>query len=184
MSVIFDPIDHRYTLDGKELISVTRLIREQHPIQVDYSRIDPAVLEFARDRGVKVDAYFGEYLRTGAVTIAKGETQEVLERTKAVIDWWESVGAPPADPQVILTDGEVAGQTDWISGGTIYEMKNTSKIDPTYHIQVGAYAELASASEGFLVHVTNKGVKVIKVDLWEAMEDWRALKRRWKMGLR
>lgn len=48
----FDADTHRYTLDGRDLPSVTRILSRLS----DYSRIPPAVLEAARDRGTRVHA--------------------------------------------------------------------------------------------------------------------------------
>ena len=46
----FDPIAHRYTLDGRELPSVTQILRGLD----DFSNVPARVLERARDRGTRV----------------------------------------------------------------------------------------------------------------------------------
>lgn len=48
----FDPIAHRYTLDGRELPSVTKILRGLD----DFSNVPARVLEKARDRGSRVHA--------------------------------------------------------------------------------------------------------------------------------
>lgn len=47
----FDPVGHRYTLDGAELPSVTEIIE---PIRPDYSMVSADVLEIKRSLGVAV----------------------------------------------------------------------------------------------------------------------------------
>jgi hypothetical protein len=46
----FDPVAHRYTLDGRELPSVTLILRGLD----DFSNVPARVLEKARDRGTRV----------------------------------------------------------------------------------------------------------------------------------
>jgi hypothetical protein len=48
----FDPAAHRYTLDGRELPSVTQILRGLD----DFSNVPARVLEKARDRGSRVHA--------------------------------------------------------------------------------------------------------------------------------
>ena len=191
--VVFHECHHKYKRGDKELVSVTKVIREAWPIKKNFEAADPAVLEHARDRGVRVDAYFSEYLRSGSVRIVAGEWQEVVGRVKAVIEWWKGFKEPTARPQVILADDEVAGACDWIAGsGFIYDMKNVSALDPTYWIQVGAYADLYATQEkepcvgGALVHVSQPkdkpvSVQAVKVDLKQAIADWRTLRATWSM---
>lgn len=46
----FDPVAHRYTLDGRVLPSVTQILRGLD----DFSHVPARVLERARDRGTRV----------------------------------------------------------------------------------------------------------------------------------
>ncbi len=48
----FDPVAHRYTLDGRVLPSVTQILRGLD----DFSKVPARVLEKARDRGSRVHA--------------------------------------------------------------------------------------------------------------------------------
>ena len=48
----FDPVAHRYTLDGRVLPSVTQILRGLD----DFSKVPARVLERARDRGSRVHA--------------------------------------------------------------------------------------------------------------------------------
>lgn len=52
MSLVFEPIAHRYELDGAEVPSVTGVLRASGLI--DFSQIPPSILEAARERGTKV----------------------------------------------------------------------------------------------------------------------------------
>jgi hypothetical protein len=185
---------HRYWRGDKQLMSVSKVIREAWPIKKNFEDAPKDVLEHARVRGVRVDGYFTEFLRSGRVTIAAGEWQEVVERTQAVVGWWQGRDLPvTASPQVILADFEVAGTADWVtSAGWIFDMKNVSALDISYELQIGAYCDLYETQHkvkpqgGALVHVSKaKGrpvsVKVAEVDIVRATADWRLLRQCWSM---
>lgn len=196
MSVVFDPVDHSYMDGERKLHSVTSIIRECYPIAKNFDGADPAVLENARVRGVAVDTYFTEYLKTGAVTIPVGETEDVKERIVAVVEWWESEKRCAAEPQMLLTDGEIAGTCDWMLAetGQIWDMKNVSKLDSSYPIQVAAYCQLFEAQYGLqahggsLLHVSRISgkvrVKAVPIDMEQAMNDWFTIRRYWKLKQR
>lgn len=53
MGLVFDPIDHRYTLDGRELLYITQVLHATGIMRLDPT-IPPHRLEFARERGTAV----------------------------------------------------------------------------------------------------------------------------------
>lgn len=191
--VRFAECHHRYFRGDKRLESVTSVIRQVWPIKKNFEDADPWVLEHARDRGVRVDGYFSEYLRSGNVRIQAGEWREVVERTKAVVEWWDKDWKEPVTPQVILADNEIAGTADIVGDiGFIADLKNVSALDATYWIQVGAYADLFEkqfghpAQRGALIHVTQPkdkpvSVKFVEVELKQAVADWRVCREMWAM---
>lgn len=190
---------HRYWRGDKKLASVSSVIREMWPFKKNFDGADPAVLEHARERGSRVDAYLSEYIRSGRVRIVAGEWREVVDRTQAVIQWWRGQqhdGAFKATPQQVLADDDIAGTADIVSSwGFIMDLKNVSALDPTYWLQIGAYAHLyraqygEAARGGALIHVTQPkdrpvSVKLVEVDIQECENDWLCLRAAWSMANR
>ena len=96
---------HRYFKGKKEFTSVGRVIKTLLPST--YDGVDPAVLEHARVRGERVDAYFSEYLRSGTVTLNAGEWQEVLSYLEKLIAWWDKQPAQVAQVQeIVYSEGD------------------------------------------------------------------------------
>lgn len=183
---------HRYHIRAKELVSVSAVIKSTWPIPADYSKADPAVLEHARDRGSRVDAYFTEYLNTGAVTIQAGEWTEVLDLLEKLVVWWDanlSFRSSQAKSQVILHDDRIAGTCDVLAAFGLYDLKTTYNIESTYHLQVGAYADLYLSMTGQeppeigIIHVTRRYAqpKLIPLDLQQCLHDWRVLRAMYEL---
>ncbi len=184
--------DHRYWLGSKELASVSSVIRQMWPIRKNFEAADPAVLEHARERGVRVDAYISEYVTTGNVTIKAGEWQEVVDLVRKFVPWWQARypqnGTRP-QAQVILHDNEIAGTCDLIPEQSVVDLKTVYDVDVSYALQVGAYAELYEkmyglAPEGIgIVHLTKRfpQPKWIPLDLEECVRDWKILRAAWSM---
>ena len=68
----FDELTHTYTLDGKELISVTQLMKK-HGLAPDYSGVSEEVLNRAAERGTLIHKEIEDYCKTGEI----GFTNEV-----------------------------------------------------------------------------------------------------------
>lgn len=62
----FNEETHTYTLDGKEIISATQLMRK-HGLSADYSGVSEEVLQKAADRGTVVHKEIEEWIETGEV---------------------------------------------------------------------------------------------------------------------
>jgi hypothetical protein len=179
---------HRYWMDGRELVSVSRVIEAVYP-KKSFDGADPAVIENARERGSRVDAYMSEYLRTGNVTTAEDERPDVRERLDILIGWFDvNIGAVHVDCQQIVTDGNVAGMPDfgftWNGVRRLIDLKCTSAPEKAWALQLGAYATLAETTEpGYSVgvcevlHISPKryksGVKLIQYDPMIVRRQWR-----------
>lgn len=188
------PDHHRYWRGDKELTSVSKIIRSCWPVKKNFEDVPPEILEHARERGVRIDAYFTKYVDTGRVRIAAGEWREVVVGLQAVIDWYDArvhslreVGFI-AETQVMLADDTVAGTTDLLFHplGQIYDLKCVSALDPTYDIQIGAYADMhGGISEGYLIQCKidaknlQARVTCMPVDIKQAVCDWRHMKQVW-----
>lgn len=188
-------VDHRYWRGDKELTSVSRVLRSTWPIAPDFSKADPAVLDRARDRGILVDHLFSAYVTGGRLYIPAGtrNDDEFLDESKALFSklckWWDRQMMTTATPQVMLADDEIAGTCDLLTAdGWVYDLKCTYNIEPTYPLQLGAYAELHQAQFGTvpnigIIHVSKRfpEPKVITLNVVECLADWRAVRSMWRV---
>ena len=67
----FDEENHRYTLDGKTLISVTQLMKK-HGLAPDYSAVSESVLAAKAERGTLIHKEIEDFNKGGEI----GFTQE------------------------------------------------------------------------------------------------------------
>ncbi len=163
---------HRYFLGDQELVSVSKVIRTVLP--TDYSGIMPEVLEHARGRGERVDRYFCEYLRTGTLTIAPGEWADVVSRLSLLIRWFDKSGMTVESIQETVhskQDG-VAGTMDLRAGGVV-DVKVVSELQPSYALQLGAYAEYGQEDGAGIIHVTAKDCRFVPYDVNQCKAWWR-----------
>lgn len=181
---------HRYWNGDKELTSVSRIIRDTWPLKKSFEAADPAVLEHARERGIRVDTYFQEYLTTGMVRIKSGEWKEVVDRLMSLRIWWENQHVEDVATQMILHNDEYAGTPDFVTTDSdIWDLKNVYSLDTTYWLQMGAYASLHIETHGHigrlgLIHVNPRltnGIQFVPVDLDEALHDWQITVDMWRM---
>src|SRR6266705_3303148 len=98
---------------------------------------------------------------------------------------WKMDGIAGAAAQVILAGKSEAGTADIVAGRAVLDLKCVAALEPTYDLQIGAYADLEGSGaldQGILVHckidVPNgkARVKAVPVALRQAIEDWRALR--------
>jgi len=141
MNVTFDERTHVYRVGGREVPSVTTILK---PIQADMSTIPPKVLENARRRGVAVDKAI-ELLENGCLDQAS-VTEEVAgylegwEKFKAAYGWMTFAGQ-----RVILgPSAEYAGMLDLVGESTlrgrmILDVKCTYVTPKTVHAQISGY---------------------------------------------
>lgn len=180
---------HRYWNGDKQLQSVTRIIRETWPLKKDFEAADPAVLEHARDRGIRVDKYVSAFVAGGGVRIPAGEWQEVVELVQKFVPWWSEIGKGKAKAQVLLHDEEIAGTCDIVQGGSIWDLKTTYSLEPTYALQVGIYGLLYQSMYGCqpeelgIIQVTKRfrEPQALTLNVVETMADAATLLRMWRL---
>lgn len=202
VSVRFCDTHHAYFRGTKRLTSVTQVLKVwprkpcdscQWPIYSDHQagcfvkrRVDEA-----RERGIEVDRLLSQWLSGKLERVPANTREDSRDLFLRLIQWWnvKEMGTPKT--QVILADDEIAGCCDLLFNDHrgIIDLKCTYEIDPTYPIQLAAYADLHAATFGTnvpeisVLHVTKRFLepKVVKVDMVQAMDDWRAVKEFWRV---
>lgn len=199
----FCPDHHRYFLGDKELASVSKVLRVLPqgmcsscgwPI---YSNHVPgcdvrANIDHARERGIRVDRYAQEFIRSGRCRVPAGEWTEVRELLKKLIPWLEAGGLTKARTQVIVHDEEIAGTMDFVLEHFIQDLKCTYDVDKAYRLQLGAYADLYQKTFGVepvgvgVIHVTARYAQPRwnPFNLHECREDWQTVKAMWRLSKR
>lgn len=160
----FDKATHRYFDGGKELISVTALMRK-HGLAPDYSMVPKAVLEAKAERGTLIHKEIEEWIKEGKV----GFTQEL----GSFIDWSESAGISAFESETILHNDIVAGTCDLMyesdGVGCIADIKTTSTLHKeSVSWQLSIYNLLGGwkAEKGQAFHFDADGnLKVIDIPL-------------------
>ncbi len=179
------PEHHRYWRGPKELVSVTKVLKNTWPIKPDFSQARPEVLENARDRGVVVDDLFSRYVNGALDRIPAGTRQDAVQLFFKLRRWWDGRKHEEPKAQVMLADDDLAGTCDVLDGDSMYDVKATYNIEKIYPIQLGGYAQLHFASfqrpikKLGIIHVTERypEPKIIAVDMAEALQDWMILRQ-------
>ena len=162
----FDASTHTYTLGGKELISVTTLLKK-HGLVADVSHIDEGVLRRAGERGTAIHAELENFVKTGDM----GFTQEV-EWFK---EWVDENRANQMQAEQIVHNDLVAGTVDLtgiLAEDTFFiaDFKTASKLDKQgVRWQLSLYAYLLNVpqelcSNLIALHFTPDGMKEIYLD--------------------
>src|SRR5881396_3277268 len=166
----------RYFKGKKEFVSVGRVIKTLLPPA--YEGVVPAVLEHARIRGERVDAYFSEYLRSGTVTLNAGEWQEVLSYLEKLINWWDKQNLHATEVQKIVyseSDG-IAGTLDIRTSDAILDIKCVFTLQSNYGLQLGGYLYMLrngqSTPNAGVIHVTKNGVRLVDYPAAKCAEQW------------
>ena len=175
---------HRYWIGDRQLESVTHAVNSVYP-RKSFDGVDPAVVEHARERGVRVDGYLTQYVTTGHVVRPAGEWKEVDDRLERCIDWWDkNVNGQRVECQKILyseRDG-IAGTADFVFDGYVLDLKNTAQPEASWALQFGAYGEYADAHRVAALHSTKDSCRLIEYDAAECRELWREAMR-WRATL-
>ncbi len=164
---------------------MTRILKRMIP--PDFSGADPEVLENARNRGIATDELFSAYVEGRLTTVPAGTRRDAVDLFLKLRHWWDKRGVNvKVSSQVILADDEVAGTCDVLErhyDPIIWDCKATYNIDPSYPLQLGAYADLYERQHGKLprigiLHVTERydEVRVIELDSVECANDFRILR--------
>lgn len=171
MKVVFRETDHTYWLGGKQLISVTRLLKK-HGLATDYTGISEEVLEKAANKGTLVHKEIENYIKNGEV----GFTSELSD----FIDITAELGFTAEDSEIILPAGEVpddkvddyfyAGTADLIGkigdGYALADLKTTAKVDKrAYAWQLALYERLCGVKfdKLYIFHL-GKNSKAIPIE--------------------
>lgn len=178
---------HAYYRGAGRLSSVTGVLRTVIP--VDYSAVDPAVLENARERGIQVDDLASRYVVGGLDRIPAGTRRDAVELFFRFREWWDNHKHGEIRSQVMLCDTDIAGTADIIDGETIYDVKATYSVDPIYELQLAAYAELHEimyqrpVKHVAVIHLTKRKPKahIHKIDLPQASQDWQAIRAAYRV---
>lgn len=180
---------HRYWRNDKKLISVSRVIKTCWPLKPDFSKAPPEKLENARDRGTVVDGLFSAYVNDELDCIPRGTREDAVALFHKIRRWWDDHVHHEYKAQVLLADDVIAGTCDVVSDDWVYDLKTTYNIEPTYPLQVAAYAQLYFATfarpvKGVgIIHLTERfpAPKIIKIDLDEALQDWLTIRQMFEL---
>lgn len=176
------PDHHKYWLNGNELASVSKVISQVYP-RKSFDGVDPAVIERARERGVRVDRYLAAYVTTGDVTTEPGEWIEVLQRLERCIGWWDkNMNGTRVDCQPILYSEAhgVAGTADFRIGDFVLDLKNTAQAEASWKLQLGAYGEYGNSAKVGILHSTKDSCRYLDYanqecrDMWMEAIRWRS----------
>ena len=170
---------HRYFWGDQRLTSVSAVISACYP-KKSWDGVDMAVIEHARERGIRVDRLLTEYVATGNVVVPAGEWSEVIDRFERAMSWWDrTVGYTlqgPIQTQKILysqLDG-VAGTADFVIGDTVIDLKNTAQLEKSYALQLGSYALYSGSRSCAVLHVTKDSCKLVSYDAAKCIEYWKS----------
>lgn len=161
----FDEATHTYTLNGKELISVTQLLGK-HGLSTDYSMIKSSVLNAAAKKGTLIHKEIEEYIKNGT----DGFTSE-LDSYKAIMSAYDLT--PLASEKQVHND-IVAGTIDLIAaeakGIVIIDIKTGAKLDKrSIAWQLSIYNYLAKEITGgatklYAMHLVDN-YKLVEIDI-------------------
>lgn len=175
---------HRYWVSDRRLASVSSVTESVLP--TDWTKIPRDVLDNAKDRGVTVDAWFCEYLRTGTVNLPVPRVKDREEYLERLIAWWNKSGleADTIQEAVFSLDDGVAGTLDFRCGDTIVDLKCVASLRPAYELQLGSYVHYhpdAKVRKAAILHVTKTGVKLVPYDAHRAVERWKTAVSWWRV---
>lgn len=125
----FDSELHKYSLEGKELISVTQLM-QLHGLSVDYSAVDPNILKRASE--------YGNDIHKEAERVIKGEIEPYSYEVKKLMKLMQQEEILVAGSEVMVFNEEVgvAGTIDIVGyvkeKYSIIDIKTTYKYHPNY----------------------------------------------------
>ena len=179
------PEHFRYWLGDQRMASIGSVIKSVLP--TDYSMVRPEVLENARLRGVFVDRWFCEYVMSGDIDVPAGVPKEYDDYLSRVINWWDKSGRKAMATQQIVwcaMDG-IAGMYDILIDDMIVDLKCVSARQPSYELQLGAYASMAddmAREVGIgILHVTKTDVRLVPYSTEDCRANWRAAVDWWKV---
>lgn len=166
----------------KKLTSVTTVIKTIYS-RKSWDGVDEEVVANARERGIRVDSYISEYMRTGVVEMPEGERQDVIDRViiaHRLIE--ENYGERiSCEPQRIIYDLKlgIAGMADLPIDGEIVDLKCTYSPEVDWAFQIGAYADMGNFQSCAILHISPKfykdsgGGRLLRYDVAHCKQWWR-----------
>ncbi len=182
---ILEHSSHVYTLDGRPLVSVTRVIDAL--IKKSFDGVSPETLKNAADRGLLVEQYATELMRNGFVNTVS-ERDDVNDRMDCFERWWFN-----AKPKLLVAQKMVfseidgtAGTLDWVLtiGAKTYivDCKCTAQPERTWILQLGAYYTMLPAPEIDRVAILHINPKYSDGYIWREYDPELAAMH-WQRGL-
>jgi len=141
MKVDFDPERHAFTVDGRRVPGVTSILTDAG-LGVDYSRVPPATLAWARERGIHVDSCC-ELFDEGNL-----DWESIVDEARPYVEAWvrfrehfTTVHHKPISYHRELGYAGIPDVLGCMRGyNWILEIKATSEISRSYALQLAAYA--------------------------------------------
>ena len=163
--LVFDPQTHTYTLDGKDLISVTQLM-EKHGLSPNYNGVDEDTLKASAERGTLIHKEIENYIKKGEV----GFTDECAE----FVTYVRENNIAIKGSEVTFHNDIVAGTCDLVINSEkgyliVADIKTTSTLHKeSVAWQLSLYAYLSgnkTMNHGQAFHFSKDGLKVVDIEL-------------------
>jgi predicted peroxiredoxin len=162
--LMFDPQTHTYTLNGKDLISVTQLLAK-HGLSPNYNGVDEDTLKASAERGTLIHKEIEDYIKKGEV----GFTKECAE----FVSYAREHNLKIVACEVVYHNDIVAGTCDLVieeDGEYVFgEHKTTStlhKDSVAWQDTLYAYlSKLPHKDYCYAFHYTDEGLEVTKIAL-------------------
>src|SRR5262245_39595628 len=103
---------HRYWKGGKELVSVSEIIRSTWAFKSNFSQAKPSVLANALSRGIQVDRLISKYLSNDLKVLPKGTRFDAAQLFLKFRRWWFDHKHGDIQTQVLVHDDSVGGMMD------------------------------------------------------------------------
>lgn len=183
MRVVFNEEQHTYWLGDKRLISVTSLLKK-HGLSIDYSAVNPDVLEKAAKKGTAVHSEIEEYIKNGAVGFTPefmgyvdlaDELEFVAEKSEIVLPCGD-IPDTEIDNYIIAGTADIIGKSK--DGLTLVDIKTTQKVDMrSCTWQLSLYERLANVKfdRMYIFHLREDAIKAIPIERIPAAEIDRLL---------
>lgn len=163
--VVFDETEHKYYLNGKDLISTTKLMRK-HNLAPDYSTVDIDILKRSADYGTIVHKELENFIKKDIVSF----TQEVEH-----FEMWikeNQLEDSMLESELMVNNDIVAGTIDFIyeidGELVIADFKTTSQVHKeAVSWQLSIYRELLGMEikKGVCFHIKGGLFEVIDIPL-------------------
>ena len=161
--LMFDPQTHTYTLDGKDLISVTQLLAK-HGLSPDYNGVNEDTLKASAERGTLIHKEIEDYIKKGEIGFTDELDKFIKYAHKNGIEFIES--------EKTFHNDIVAGTCDLIIRKNekliIADIKTTStlhKDSVAWQLSLYTYLSGLDIDKAQAFHFTNEGLKVVDIPL-------------------